>query len=182
MARLYMVRHGRAAAGFDVADPGLDELGRSQAEDVAKKLVPRGPARILTSPLQRARATALPLARLWRREAFVETAVAEIPTPPQFSVTERVPWLRKFMSGTWREADATLAGWREQVVATLTGMTEDTVIFSHFIAINVGVGHAVRDDRVVIFSPDNCSITIFDTDGRNLQLVERGHEAATSVN
>src|SRR5262249_13111503 len=105
-----------------------------------------------------------------------------IPTPPQFSVTERVPWLRNFMSGTWRGADTTLAGWREHVVATLSGMTEDTVIFSHFIAINVGVGHVVRDDRVVVFSPDNCSITIFDTDGQNLKLVERGHEAATKVN
>jgi broad specificity phosphatase PhoE len=144
-------------------------------------LAVRRPARILTSPLKRARETALPLSRLWKREPIVEDAVAEIPTPPQFSVTERVPWLRSFMSGTWREGDKTLARWRENVVTTLTGTTEDTVIFSHFIAINVGVGHVLGDDRVVIFSPDNCSTTIFDTDGRSLKLVERGHEAATKA-
>lgn len=181
MARLYMVRHGRAVAGFDVADPGLDELGRAQAEEASKKLTGCGPVRILTSPLKRARETALPLARLWKREPLVEEAVAEIPTPHHFSVTERVPWLRKFMSGTWSEADASLARWRENVVATLARMTQDTVIFSHFIAINVGVGHVLRDDRVVVFSPDNCSVTIFETDGTSLRVVELGHESATRV-
>lgn len=181
MARLYMVRHGRAAAGFDVADPGLDELGRSQAEEAAKKLAGRSPAKILTSPLKRARETALPLARLWKREPIVEDAVAEIPTPPALSVTERVPWLRKFMGGTWREADVALARWREQVIETLSRMKEDTVIFSHFIAINVGVGHVLEDDRVVVFSPDNCSITVFEADGGVLKLIERGHESSTHV-
>jgi broad specificity phosphatase PhoE len=181
MARLYIVRHGRAAAGFDVADPGLDEFGRSQAEAVAKTLAARGPARILTSPLKRAQETAMPLARRWKQDPIVENAVAEIPTPPQFSVTERVPWLRQFMSGTWREADAMLAQWRENVIATLTETTQDTVFFSHFIAINVGVGHVLRDDRVVVFSPDNCSITVFETDKGTVKLIERGHESATRV-
>lgn len=182
MARLHMVRHGRAAAGFDVADPGLDELGRSQAEEAAKKVVARGPARILTSPLRRARETAVPLARLWKRDPIVEDAIAEIPTPPEFDVNTRGPWLRKFMSGTWSEAGPMLSRWRENVVATLAGMMEDTVIFSHFIAINVGVGHVLGDDRVVVFSPDNCSITVFDANGRDLKLIERGHEAATRIN
>ena len=182
MARVYIVRHGHAAAGFDVVDPGLDDLGQAQAGEAAGKLVVQGPARILTSPLRRARETALPLARLWKREPIIENAVAEIPTPPQFDVVERVSWLRGFMSGSWHEADATLAGWRHHVVETLIRMTEDTVVFSHFIAINVGVGHVIGDDRVVVFSPDNCSITVFETDGRTLKLVERGHEAATKVN
>ena len=33
MTRIYMIRHGKAAAGWDGnADPGLNELGRAQAE------------------------------------------------------------------------------------------------------------------------------------------------------
>ena len=181
MARLYMVRHGHAAAGFDVADPGLDELGRSQAEQAANSLRDRGPLAILTSPLARAQETALPLARAWASRPVVENAVAEIPTPPQFTVADRTPWLRKFMSGTWHDADVTLAEWRERAVETLAKISKDTVIFSHFIAINVGVGHALGDDRVVVFSPDNCSITVFETDGARLRLVERGHEATTKI-
>jgi broad specificity phosphatase PhoE len=181
MPKIYMVRHGRAAAGFDVADPGLDDLGRQQAEDAASRLKALGPLAILTSPLLRTRETARPLASAWNREPVVEEAVAEIPTPPQFGVNDRTPWLRKFMGGSWRDADVTLAAWRENAIAALTAIPQDTVIFSHFIAINVGVGHVLNDDRVVIFSPDNCSITVFETDGRTLKLVERGHEAATRV-
>src|SRR5690348_7452169 len=119
MARLYLVRHGRAAAGFDVADPGLDDLGREQAAAVAKKLEGLGPLSVLTSPLRRTRETASPLARAWKREPLVENAVAEIPTPAGLGVETRVPWLRKFMMGTWREADAPLAAWRERVLSTL---------------------------------------------------------------
>ena len=182
MPRIYMVRHGKAAAGFDVADPGLDELGRAQAEEAARKLLPLGPLPILSSPLARTRETALPLARAWKCEPAIEVAVAEIPTPPQYSVANRTEWLRKFMSGSWRDADTMLAGWRETVLATLNAIKQDTVIFSHFIAINVGVGHADNDERVVVFSPDNCSITIFETDGASLKVVERGHQALTRVN
>src|SRR5258706_3280806 len=134
MARLYMVRHGRAAAGFDVADPGLDELGRSQAQAAADKLAALGPHAILSSPLARTRETALPLSRVWKREPRIERAVAEIPTPSHLDVRSRVPWLREFMAGSWRAADPLLAEWRENVLATLTAISDDTVIFSHFIA------------------------------------------------
>ncbi len=183
MARLYMVRHGQAAAGFDTADPGLDALGLGQAEAVARVLAPRGPLPILSSPLLRTRETAQPLAKLWKSEPAIEHAVAEIPSPAHMSVTERVPWLRQFMAGSWRIADRGLAEWRERVIATLAGQKDDVVIFSHFVAINVAMGAAIGDDKVVVFSPANCSVTVFDTDGERLSLVERGQEASlTRVN
>lgn len=182
MARLYLVRHGHAAAGFDVGDPGLDEVGRSQAESVARELEGLGPLPILTSPLRRTRETALPLARAWKCQPRVELAIAEIPTPPHLDVATRVPWLRKFMTGSWRDADPLLAAWRESVIATLLAQPEDAVLFSHFIAINVGIGRVLDDDRVVVFAPDNCSVTTLESDGRTLSLIERGREAATRVN
>ena len=39
MTCIYMIRHGKAAAGWDGdADPGLNELGQTQAEAVAAKI------------------------------------------------------------------------------------------------------------------------------------------------
>ncbi len=182
MSRLYMVRHGKAAAGFDHADPGLDALGRSQAEAVAKVLSPRGPLAILSSPLARTRETAQPLAALWKREPMIEEAVAEIPSFG-LSVTERVPWLRAFMAGSWRGATPELAEWRETVINTLLAIGEDTVIFSHYVAINVAAGAAAGDDRVVCVSPENCSVWVFENEGGKLTLVEKGAEASlTKVN
>ena len=38
-----------------------------------------------------------------------------------------------------------------------------------------------RDDRVLHFRPDHASITVLETDGADLRLVEKGAEAATGV-
>ncbi len=61
MTRVYMVRHGRAAAGWNVdPDPGLDDLGRSQSLAVASKLSSLGPLAVMSSPLLRCQQTAFP--------------------------------------------------------------------------------------------------------------------------
>jgi broad specificity phosphatase PhoE len=183
MTRLYLVRHGRAAATFaEAADPGLDALGRSQAEAVAERLAPIGPIALLSSPLARARETSEPLAKRWQRPVPIEPAVAEIPSPAGMSLSERAEWLRGFMGGSWRDASRELAQWREEAIAALAAIKENTVIFSHFIAINVAAGAAEGDDRVILFRPDNCSVTILDVDNGVLSLVERGREAETKVN
>jgi len=179
-----MVRHGRAEAGFGEAmDPALDALGRSQAEAVAAKLAPLGPLPIFSSPLRRTRQTAAPLAALWNRPPVIEDAVAEIPSPKGMTLEERVVWLRTLMAGTWRDVPRELAQWREACIAAAVAKHDDCVIFSHFIAINVLAGAATDDDRLVVFSPDNCSVTVFETGGAALRLVERGAEASlTKVN
>ena len=183
MPRLYMVRHGKAAAGFgESMDPGLDALGKVQASEVAARLRPLGPLSIISSPLARARETGAALAKLWNHEPAIEPAVAEIPSPTD-NLQDRAAWLRKFMAGGWHDATPHLTTWREAAISTLLAQREDTVIFSHYIAINVAAGFAERDDRVVVFSPDNCSVTILDVRDGKLYLVEKGHEAAlTKVN
>lgn len=183
MAKIYMVRHGKAEVGFGGAmNPGLDALGREQADMVAQKLKGIGPLPILSSPLARTQQTAAPLAKLWNKTPLIEEAVAEIPSP-SISLEERVIWLRKLMEGSWRSVNPDLAGWREHCIATVTAIPQDTVVFSHYVAINVVMGAATKDDRVVAFSPDNCSVTVFETDGASLKLISKGDEAAlTKVN
>ena len=164
-------------------DPGLDETGHAQAHAVSQKLASLGPLPILSSPLKRTRETAVPLSKLWKREAVIEEAVAEIPSPKGMTLEERVTWLRALMAGSWRDVSRDLAQWREEVVAVLASQKSDAVIFSHYVAINVAAGAALKDDRVVVFSPDNCSVTVFETEGDTLRLVEKGHEASlTKVN
>jgi len=180
--RLVLVRHGRAAAGWDTdPDPGLDDVGRAQAVAVAAALAPAGPLPILTSPLRRCRETAAPLAAAWDVEPVVEPAVAEIPSPEGVPMGERVAWLRAAMTGTWRALGQRYAAWRDGVVSHLVGLTTDTVVVSHFIAINAAIGTAVGDDRVLITSLDNASRTVFDVVDGRLVLVESGHEADTLI-
>ena len=63
-ARLYLVRHGKAAAGFGEArDPGLDPVGHQQAAAMAAALAPLGPTPLVVSAMRRTRETAAALRR-----------------------------------------------------------------------------------------------------------------------
>ena len=180
--RLYLVRHGRAAAGWDTdPDPGLDEIGRGQASRTADQLAPLGPLPLVSSPLLRCRQTAAVLGDRWGVEAAIEPAVAEIPSPPGIPMGERVDWLRAAMAGTWSALGERYVGFRDGVADFLRSCTADTVIASHFIAINAAIGVATGDDAVVIRSLDNCSVTVMDVVDGRLQLVSGGHEADTLI-
>ena len=181
MVRLYLVRHGKAAASFAEAhDPGLDETGRAQAEKLAERVAPLGPLPIVTSPLRRTRETAAPLEQRWRFTARIEPAVGEIPSPVNDPATRGL-WLRDVMAGHWSAQPNELREWRQGVADALLALARPTVVMTHFVAINVAVGIAEGDDRVIGFAPDNCSITVLDVEDGRLRLVRRGAEAATPV-
>lgn len=186
MSRIYMVRHGRAAAGWNVdPDPGLDELGRAQALQVATRLSSLGPLPVLSSPLLRCQQTAFPLATAWNQDVRIESLVGEIPSPEGYELENRVEWLREAMSGTWEQVAQTSGAhyraYRDDVARLVRSLRTDTVIFSHFIAINAVIGAASDDDRVVIGHLDNCSVSIFDVSDEGLSLVEMGGEADTLI-
>jgi len=182
MPKIFLVRHGKAAAGWDAdLDPGLDDLGRQQAQKAAKTLAPVGPLELISSPLTRTRETAIPLVELWNHPPRIEARVAEIPSPTE-NLSERSDWLRGVMADKWTHLDQDLLNWRQGVIDAILDMREDSIVFSHFIAINVIVGEAEGDDRVVNFLPDNASITIIETDGSGIRLLEKGIEAGTKVN
>ncbi len=190
MPRLYLVRHGRAAAGWNTdPDPGLDDIGKRQAAATAARLQPLGPLAVISSPLRRCQQTADALATPWAVPVVIESGVAEIPSPEGVAMADRVEWLREAMRGEWAALGSRYTGFRDGVVATLLGLTADTVVFSHFVAINAAIGAALRDDRLVIRSLDNASVTVIDVfadpsateTGAVLQLVEGGAEADTLI-
>jgi broad specificity phosphatase PhoE len=178
-----MVRHGRASAGWDTAlDPELDELGHAQAREVADQLQSLQLGNIITSPLLRCQQTAEPLGLKWNVAPQVFTEVSEIPSPKGVAMSDRIVWLRQAMQGTWSDLGANYVAYRDCITEFVRGIQTDAVIFSHFIAINAVIGGVLGDDRLVIRSLDNCSITIFvrDTTG-NLSLTQGGHEADTLI-
>lgn len=186
MTRIYMVRHGRAAAGWNEdPDPPLDDLGRQQSLRVASALSGHGPLPVMSSPLLRCQQTAFPLATAWKQDVTVEPLVGEIPSPDGYALEDRVTWLRDAMAGTWTEvaqkSGAHYSAYRNAIAGRVSSIDTDTVIFSHFIAINAVIGAATNDDRVVIAHLDNCSVTTFEIVNGTLSLVELGGEADTLI-
>lgn len=176
-----LVRHGHAAAGWDAdLDPGLDDRGRAQADAAASDLAAGAPLAMLTSPLRRALETAAPLERRWGVRAAVCPPLGEIPSPTT-DLAARGAWLQQVMAVTWDDVEPALAAWRSEVLGALAAVTEDAVVFTHFIAINVAVGAARGDRRVVNFLPDYVSRTVIAVDGEHLDVVELGAQAPTAV-
>jgi broad specificity phosphatase PhoE len=184
--RLHLVRHGRAAAGWNVdRDPVLDELGQQQAVEVAQLLVGLGPLPLYSSPLRRCQETSGPLSALWKTTPVIEPRVAEIPSPVGVALEERVEWLRGAMAGTWTQLGISdgdvYTQYRRNLLGSLSAMSHDAVIFSHFIAINVVIGEALSDDRLVVKSLDNCSVTTVVVHDGKFTIEEMGREADTLI-
>ena len=188
MAKVYLIRHAHPAASWGGADddPGLDETGKAQAEDVARTLLALPPAdrptHVVSSPLRRCLETAEPYAKAIGAEIEIDPAVGEIPTPKSLAPSERSGWLRKAFAGAWAEIEGDLdyETWRRAVTAAVAGRA-NTAVFSHFVAINAVLSHIGGDDRVIGFRPDHCSLTILDIGEDGLNLMERGREASTGV-
>jgi broad specificity phosphatase PhoE len=85
------------------------------------------------------------------------------------------------MARRWAEIDPALRRWRDDIVAALVLLTADTVVVSHFVAINAAVSAARGDDKVRVFSPANCSVTVLDAAGDKLTVVRLGSEGASQV-
>src|SRR5262249_15981968 len=194
MPLLYIVRHGRVAvAPADADDPELSPEGQAQALTVAAELRARLRAGlpVITSPLRRCRETAAPLCALWKIQPTVEPRVAEVPGPPEAAMA-RTEWIRRSLLVDWPQLinlgqslqqgyDATLVSWRAGVLQAIREYSRDVVIFSHFVPVNVLTGHATRSDRVACFLPDHTSVTVFETLGDGIRLVERGREKSARV-
>ena len=195
MTLLYLVRHGRAAAGWDTSlDPELDDLGREQSAAAASRLTvllqdtkwSLTDVDVVSSPLRRCRETADAYTKITGQVARIEPRIAEIPSPTGVALVDRTEWLREVMAGTWAQVFAThgevYRNFHSQLVQWASAVRRDTIAFSHFIAINALIGAATGDDRVMFRSLDNASITTLhvDDDG-TLTLVGGGAEADTLI-
>ena len=181
MARLHLVRHGKAAAGWDAdPDPGLDDTGRAQAAATAERLAPLGPMPILCSPLRRTRETALPLEAAWATTATIDERVSEIPSPTE-DLQERTAWLQRALRGRWAELGDDYVAWRDRLLATLADVQEETTVVTHFVAVNAVLGAALDSDDLVVMAVANASVTVVDHDGERFHLVTSPAEASTEV-
>ena len=107
------------------------------------------------------------LAGLWQVEATVEPAVAEIPSPEG---VRRWPTGSSGCGWRWRGRGLTLGAryvtFRDDVVRFLPVARSTPWCSATSSRINAAIGAALGDDRLVVRSLDNCSVTVIDVDRR----------------
>lgn len=184
MARLYLIRHGQAAAGYGSdRDPGLSDDGRSQAEAVVPTLTELLGGQVLpirSSPLRRCQQTAAPLAAHWGVPVEVDPLIAEVAAPSD-DLAERSIWLRKALAGTWSELEPQPVAWRARLLDHLRSATDDAVLFTHFVVVNAVIGAARGEDSVMVEPVTYTSVTVVDVTDGVLHLVRAGSIAETEV-
>ncbi|MEL7312927.1 MAG: phosphoglycerate mutase family protein [Pseudomonadota bacterium] len=180
---IFLVRHAEAAAdwGSD-PDPRLSSLGREQAQSAATDLRTQLPpdVDVLTSPMLRAQETAAPLAQVLNNTPIVDARFREVPAPVPFA--ERATWIREFFSQSWQVQPEPLHQWRAAILDALHGLTQPTVVFTHFVVVNTVVAAINNDDRTLIFRPDYTSTTRLVLDDDSLRLTSLGAERQSVVN
>lgn len=86
------------------------------------------------------------------------------------------------MAGTWQQLGQQFVDYKNTIGQFVNNLTHNTVIFSHFIAINAVIGYATNNDQLVVAHLDNASITTFHIDNNNnLTIVDTGNQATTTV-
>ena len=177
---LFLVRHGRASAGVEELDPGLDDIGRSQAAHAATALKKVGAVRIVSSPLRRTRETAAPIALELGLPIEICEDVAEVFVPTA-TPEERGAQLGPLLSGLWSKQTPELRAWRDRTLSALIELgSERTIVVSHFVAISAAIGASTEDDRVSPCALVNASITTMDVVGGKLVLRRPGEVAHLS--
>lgn len=177
-ARVVLVRHGQPDGtwGMD-PDPGLDDRGHEQARAVAELLATLGPLPVIVSPLRRTRETAAPLADQWGIEPAFEPGVGELVAPAN-PKPDHAAWLRALMTGNGADSPDVMKPFRDRVLGAIRTITTDSIVVTHFLAINAVVGAATNDDRVVCFRPAHCSRTVVEIADGRLTLVELGDQGS----
>ena len=184
MIDLLFVRHGEAAQSWGQhVDPGLSALGRSQSAETAEILNGVAPSDtvLMSSPKLRAQETAQPFAELRSAPVIITDVFREVP-----SVTDlenRQAWLQNLMRGTWSDVkEPEVLAWREGVISAVLGLGHHSVVFTHFMVLNVIVGHIRGSDAVLQYWPANGSVTRCRLANGEIQLVELGAQMSTVVN
>jgi broad specificity phosphatase PhoE len=183
MPKIHLIRHGHVNPGDrGCADPGLDDLGLAQAASLAQHLAGRFPRPLpmLSSPLRRCRQTAAPLARLWNSMPAIDARVSEIPSPSA-EPAARKAWLTQMLAASWPDAASPdsadgfamrLSAWQSGVLAAVAECAEDTLVFSHYFAINWLCSAASGSVRIDRFRPAHTAMISCEVDRGVLSLIE----------
>ena len=181
--RLILARHGRTAGNviraLDSRPPGmpLDDVGRAQAEDLARRLAAQPVAAVYASRATRAQQTAAPVAAAHDLSVVVIDGVQEADCGELEGTTDPASHERfQDVYEAWLndEFDARLPGGesalevRARFVAAVEAVAgaDPVVVVSHGAAIRLGVGALLGEGAETRYVPNAGLVVLTGTPGR----------------
>ena len=161
----------RVEAESGIADPPLTDEGEEQARRLAAWLADEHIDYVYSSPLQRARQTAAPLAIDGGHDVIVENGIAEFDAEassyiPMEELRNEPRMLSALVEGRWEELGnmAEPEVFRSGVVSTVEQIIADNpkrrvAVVCHGAVINVYLGHVIGTPKLLWFEPAYASIS-----------------------
>ena len=72
--------------------------------------------------------------------------------------------------------------WRSRIIEKLKNIKSNSIIFSHFMVINVVVGYIKKHPILLSMYPDNGSLTKIKVSNGKISLIKIGDEKNTKIN
>jgi 2,3-bisphosphoglycerate-dependent phosphoglycerate mutase len=187
---LVLVRHAlpeRVEASGRPADPPLSELGRRQAQALARWLAPEPVHALYVSPLRRALETAGPVAEITGLDPVVAEGVAEYDRDAEAYIpleelkASNDPRWQEMVEGRYFEAgELDARAFQDTVVAAIDAIVAENrsrtaVVVCHGGVMNAYVGHVLGLDDYMIFEPAYTGLT-------RIRASSRGHRMIVTLN
>lgn len=187
---LILIRHAlpvRQAVQSGTADPELSELGVRQATAMAEYLDPESIDALYSSPMRRARETAVLLAERRGLDVTVVDDIAEFDrdqveyVPLEELRATKDPRYDKMIAGSYfDDFEQTPAEFQARVVAGIEGIIAQNpsctaAVTCHGGVINAYVAHVLRTPEFMVFDPMYTGIT-------RLRASSLGHRSVVTVN
>ena len=181
---IILIRHGEAASSWvDDPDPGLSTRGKNQAETVKENLkyFKSQNFQLISSPKKRAIETAQPTSLDWKSEVKIDDTFSEIPAS-NIKLERRMEWLKSMMNMDIAMLPKDIKEWRSRIIEKLINIKSNSIIFSHFMVINVVVGYIKNHPILLSMYPDNGSLTKIKVSNGKISLIKIGDEKNTKIN
>ena len=179
-----LIRHGEAAESWGThPDPGLSELGIKQSKSLLnnKMLELLDSYSFVSSPKSRAKMTAEPLIKKFNKELIVKDAYSEIPSN-DIDNSQKKTWLKDVMNTEIKDLPDFVVNWRNKIIKHSLGLSQNTIIFTHFMVINALVGSLLKKNAIMCFYPNYVSVTKITFENKEIKSISLGDERKTIIN
>jgi probable phosphoglycerate mutase len=181
---LLLVRHGEAAESWGKhLDPGLSELGIKQSASLInnKMLELLDSYSFVSSPKLRAKMTAEPLIKKFNKELIINDAYSEIPSD-DIDNSQKKAWLTDLMNTDIRDLPDFVVNWRNNIIKHSLCVSQNTIIFTHFMVINALVSSLLQKSALMYFYPNYASVTKITFENKEVKSISLGDEKKTIIN
>ena len=181
---LLLVRHGEAAESWgNHPDPNLSKLGIKQSASLVNNEMLKllDSYSFVSSPKLRAKMTAEPLIKKFNKELIINDAYSEIPSN-DIDKSQKKTWLTEVMNTEIRDLPDFVVNWRDNIIKNSLNISQNTIIFTHFMVINALIGSLLKKNMLMYFYPNYASVTKIILKNKKVKSISLGDEKKTIIN